>query len=229
MAPRSAAVVLVALLAAPGGLVHAADDQKDAREPQEWSLQERIAARVNPQLARERVDRARRDRSTREHLSNMPATLPPTRPTLDVIRGSVQPELFLPTEVFDSLIRRGYVGVAAWREIHAKDIAAAGLPPNFWDELADVAAPMIEDMRRQHAALVSVRENPHLREGVERQIADAYFTLCRDRAIALREARKHFGPAFDRFLYTSVATGMSVSTDEAWNSSTLLQQEAGCQ
>lgn len=210
--------------------VHAADNPRNRREPQDWSLQERIAARVNPQLARERVDRAQRERSARERLSNVPAaTFPNGRRALDVIRGSVQPELLLPTEVFDSLISRGYVGAAAWREIHERDIVAAGLPPTFWDDLAEVAAPLIDHMRRQHAALSSVRENPHLRERVEREIADGYPALCRHRAAALRDARQRFGPPFDRFLYASIATGMSITTDEAWDGSALLQQEAGCQ
>lgn len=190
------------------------------RAPESWSTEERIAARVDPRLASDRVARAARD------ATKAPA---PGRRVADVIRGREQPELLLPTQVFEATIRHGFLNAEVWREVHAGQLAAAGLPTTFWDEMAEVAAPFIQDLRLQRAALLRSHANPAEKDQVAREIAGGAATLCRDRVKALRAARARYGPALDRFMYQYVAPGITITTDQPWDAEMLRRQEAGCE
>ena len=188
-------------------------ERAQKREPHLVPMQDRIAARTDARLARERVIQRTGSDASR---------------WTDVIDGRQHPELFLPTELFESLVRRGYVDVALWREIHERDLAAAGLPDTFWAELEGIAAPYIDSLRRQRAAAVRGRDNPRLMAESRREIATAGASLCRQRAAALRGARDHFGPAFDEFLYKAIAPGHSISTDDPLDPAKLRAREDGC-
>jgi hypothetical protein len=180
----------------------------------QWSLSDRIAARTDPSLARVRAGQGR---------NGVRASA-----WTDVINGSRNPELFLPTELLDSLIRRGYLGEPAWREILAPDIADLGLPPNFWEELEIVAASYLDVMRKKHAIALRGRDHPELRIEAKREIAKVAANLCRDRAAALRAARAHFGPAFEQLLYMSIAPGLVISTNDPLDPLRLQAREDGC-
>lgn len=208
------AVVLSLLLLSnvSSGQTHEGD-RAQKREPHRVPLEERIAARTDARLARERV--AQRAGAGWSRWT-------------DVIDGRRHPELFLPTELFDSLIERGYLGVALWREIHARDLAAAGFPATFWSELETVAAPYIDTRRRQRAAALAARNNARMLTQARQEIAALGGTLCRDRAAGLRAAREHFGPAFDEFLYKVIARGSSRSTDDPLDAAKLRMREDGC-
>ncbi|HET8797380.1 MAG TPA: hypothetical protein VFO89_06825 [Thermoanaerobaculia bacterium] len=188
------------------------------RRPWEWKLEDRAAARSDALLARQRVEVNAARVSRRAGFQ-----------VVDIIDGRTSPELFMPTALFESLIKRGYLGNGAWREIHARDLRTAGLPSDFWEQLEVDAAPFIDVVRRRDEAARSVARHPRDAEKAEAMIVALDLELCRTRAAALARARSRFGPPFDEFLYAHVAPGITVWTDELPDSSSLLFKEGGCQ
>lgn len=74
-------------------------------QPWRMTLEERIALRTDPQLARERVRRAMGAQK-----SIAPAATPRARLAADQFDGKSHPELFLPHEVFRSLMTLSFLG-----------------------------------------------------------------------------------------------------------------------
>ncbi|HEX9984206.1 MAG TPA: hypothetical protein VGF69_13145 [Thermoanaerobaculia bacterium] len=191
-----------------------------AKPAWELTLDERLAARTNATGAAERI--ARHARSAR-HGARVS-----TAAWADVIDGNVNPELFLPTELFQSVVRRGFVG-ETWRDAHQQDLEALQLPADFWDRLERVAGPFIGDLRQQEALLVSGKEMDAAgRAEIDRRLAASYPTLCRHRADALAAARAEFGPLLDRFMYEYVVRGQVQFAQELADGARLRAEERGC-
>jgi hypothetical protein len=200
---------------------HVALASEDTAKPAwDLTLDERLAARTNAGGAAERAARHARSARHGAHVT--------TAAWADVIDGNVNPELFLPTELFQSVVRRGFIG-ETWRDAHQQDLAALHLPADFWDRLERVAGPFISDLRQQETLLVSGKEMDAAgRAEIDRQLAASYPTLCRHRAEALAAARAEFGPLLDRFMYEYVVRGQVQFAQELANGARLRAEERGC-
>ncbi|HEX7151645.1 MAG TPA: hypothetical protein VF618_09175 [Thermoanaerobaculia bacterium] len=191
------------------------------RKTWEWTLEERLAERTSAAAAAERVTRYLR--STQQNSTRRAPNAP-----AEVIDGNLEPQLFVPTELFQSVIRRGFVG-ETWRDVHVQDLAAVGLPRDFWERLERLAGPFVEDLRRQEALLTQAKDlGAAGREEINRQIAAEYPLVCRHRAEALAAARAEFGPLLDRFMYEHIARGQIIFATELTDGTRLSNEERGC-
>jgi hypothetical protein len=189
------------------------------KEAWRWTNEERIAARGDAALAAERV-LAARPSSAAASSSRLVAAARLSR-IVDVIDGKTHPELFLPTELFETVVRDGLIWGDAWTEFYARQLSKAGLQPDFWQRLAPVVQPYLDDLRREQV-LRQPGDASALRE------AGMYPTLCRDRFDALVNARKEFGIALDRLMYNYVATKTTMFTDDPPDPDRLRAEARGC-
>ena len=163
------------------------------REPWEWSAQERAAARRDPTKRLERL------RSYESNQNKVP-------PLADVLDASKNPELFFSTELFENLVRFGFVM----------------LPETYQYVVAERSSDLFRDHADWERFGVIVREYADvLRQ--EKSSADALDTdgvskanaaKCAASARALRAARKEFGrERFDRMLYETARFKRTYSLD----------------
>jgi len=190
-----------------------------AKAPWQWNDEERIAARADAGLAVERVKAA--NRSTAESPAHRVVATALNARLTDVIEGRKHPELFLPTELFETVVRDGLIYGDVWTEFYAKQLSKAGLPQDFWQRLAPVVQPYLDDLRREE--LLRQRGDASALRG-----AGMYPTVCRDRFDALVNARKEFGVALDRLMYTYVATMTTTFTDDPPDPDRLKAEARGC-
>jgi len=153
-----------------GGSVHSGSS---AKEPWNYSDAERVAARL---------EHIHRD-EYRER-----------------IYGRVNPELFLPFELFDRLV--GGLASDAQHRAGVRATLRPGIkrygydPEMFWSSLAATSVPYVKE-RETHWNITSNRKS--VVAGIDRDV-------CVARIAALNETRRRFGAAaFDRFLYEVVA------------------------
>src|SRR5258708_25700529 len=222
-------VLMIALLVLPASMALAQEDPGaragKGKRAWEWTDEERIAARLNPDYVwdQQPTGDARFE----------------TLPRADyVIDGSKTPELFMPSELFAWLMN----GLAprddarnTFREMLRERIEGFGYADDtaFWNELQQVTASHAK-LRERRAALEAKRERASKQErlDLDKDIAELEIPLCQSRAKTLAAARAHFGRAkFDQFLYTVVAPRLSRGSrrptpDEARGLSYL---EGGCQ
>lgn len=196
-----------------------------------WTLDERLESRCNRPKAEERTRQAERARIefNAEFVSRglLPAgqSVGTTR-RADVISGRFHPELFLPHELFQNVVR-GAAFDAGYRRAFEARAQSAGLPPDFWSRLASLSTAFIGDLRAQRDRLSD-------KSAAGRALAMANWVAldrktCHDRAIALRAARAAFGTALDHFMYEYVAPSLSIYLDEVPDENTLRSREAGCE
>ena len=196
------------------------------KPPWDWTIEERIAERANAQLAAQRIASYTQPK-TRSLSANASAAQQPS--LRDVINGSRNPELFLPHELFDSLVRRGYVG-ETWRDTETPRLVAMGLGSDFWERLEDIASIYITDYRRVAEMREGVRNgSPAERRAIEAAIDGMHQRLCRERADALRRAEIEFGPALLKYLYSSIAAERVDYFDAIASADHLRAETGGCQ
>jgi hypothetical protein len=185
----------------------------------DWTVAERLAERFDPAKIRER-DEAYIAKYSAAHpeLRSDQGTQPHTglRYRID---GARNPELFLPHELFDYLVK----GVGSEERVRSRvrQESAAGLRGAgfdadwFWPALESISAPYLPWFQR--------RGGQSNRDRYER---------CHTRYVALETARQRFGPAqFDRMLYTVVAPNSqySVGTSFPDPREDLRREANGCQ
>jgi len=197
-----------------------------ARQPWLWNNTERIAARTDRNLAADRVSAARAN-SIAEHALRPLATAHISR-EVDIVNGKEHPELFMPVELFEIVVRDGLLDGDTWREFYVKRLLAAGLPRDFWERLQAVSDQYVEDLRHERQIFQERAHGPKDQDAVEGAVAGLFPTLCRDRYEALMMARKEFGVALDRLMYTYVAGKTTIFTDELPDPNRLRAAEAGC-
>jgi hypothetical protein len=167
----------------------------------EWTDEERIQVRV--------ADGARQDQEAeRQGISKAYRRY--------VIDGSSHPELFMPDELFSGLIGSLHMKDADERrkslERRAEGLRRAGFEvETFWKDLESIVAPYFADLDEIEAA----RRNSDGGSSAGRQEREEALKVkqveaCYARFEALQQARAHFGPAFNRFLYTEVAPPLGV-------------------
>ncbi len=190
----------------------------------EWTTDERIALRSSPALASARI-------FTTSSAARLPTTsstsAKPAARVVDVIDGRQHPELFLPTELFESVVKHGFLD-EGWREAFAEDLRRAGLPTDFWSTLQPIAKDYIQDLRDERA-LTEARRNPVTQPQAIARLAALDATLCHHRASALSKARRLFGAALERFMYQYVAPSRTDYIDSLPTAAELHTREAGCQ
>jgi hypothetical protein len=195
------------------------------RPPSALTLEERIALRTNPALARERVQRSRTLETN--------AARADVR-SIDAFDGQTHPELFLPTEVFRSLITSSTLGPPRTSQLFRKGLMAEvrrhGLPPDFWERLQSLSAIYIADSWAERDIGHSLQKvSGPARRRSEAALALKQVDVCRSRADALSAARKEFGrERFDRFLYEAIAVHKFHSETRLPDPQMLRHVEAGC-
>lgn len=194
--------------------VFAADAQQAKKAAWEWTVDERLAGRADAAAARERV-MANREKWKAPPVSAM-STATPSQP-YDVVLGAQHPELFLSYELFDNMTRQAFSDDSRMRVVYRETIdkqrAAAGLPPDWLDRLEGLSASYLSTSKRVYDG----ERDPASQE-----------RMCRDRFAAMTAARRDFGAAFDRFLYSAVAPDMFIFAISKPDIESLRRIEGGC-
>jgi hypothetical protein len=176
-----------------------------AQSPEEWDLERRLAERFDDARNAERiaVATAKSPNLSLHSASDAPGS------RVYLIVGWRNPELFLPHELFDTLLDVDPSG----RDSYGEKLGDLG-----WD-----AASFWTTLDQLSAAYRAVRYKQQLDSGA--------VSACRARFDALEQARKTFGPQkFDAFLYSALPPGMVMrtSTPEPDPAASLRQQARGC-
>jgi hypothetical protein len=190
----------------------------------QWTVEERISARTDEQLARVRV----RERGRRVQAASTDSG---ASQIADAFDGKTHPELFLPHQVFDSLIMMSFVAKAGAaqriRDGLMPEITRRGWGNDFWDRLQAMSTIYVGDERALTDALESA--DPRSKERTERLLTLRQNDICRSRAEALAAARRTFGAErFDRFLYEVIAVNMFSMADRLPDAALLRAAEEGC-
>ncbi len=182
-----------------------AGSKPEAKPAWRWTLEERLAARFDPEAmtARETEHQAEQERirerfgdPLEEELKKMKG--PPA--TTEHLDGSTTPELFLPSELFAMLLSRGFSQGENWdirksRGPIEERAAALGFGRDLWVRLEKAAAPYLQLLRKT-GPLKGDRVGYSKRD----------IRLCQLRARALEAAKAEFGgESFLRLLYEAVA------------------------
>ncbi|HJQ35680.1 MAG TPA: hypothetical protein VKB93_00945 [Thermoanaerobaculia bacterium] len=237
--------MLAVLVLTVSASVQAQEPQKERKEPKagervkaawEWTLEERLAKRLDVQQIRER-DAAREENVGTPQWMRVPGAESPQY----VIDGQRDPELFMPFELFVSLLR----GVTPptpgidptsrdfAREQYRSRIAEFGWQEElFWKTVEIASAEYLRyDTERLALRLEQIQTlpPPERRRKLEGQIEGLSHKQCVARAEALRTVRAKLGAeSFDRFLYGVVAPGMALMSSDPDDASRLRFLEGGC-
>lgn len=157
------------------------------KRPAEYSLEERLSERFSDTARIARIRAAGQTASV-------------TSEAADVIRGSVDPHLFLPFELFETFVRGAFSddpnAEATFRRILAHRSSELIRDEGFWIALDELTA-------RYRAARENLRVARFADDG---GIDAARNEVCRARHDALRAAEAAFGSAiFREFLYSQIA------------------------
>ena len=203
----------------------------DAPKPAwEWTLDERIAKRLDPDLIRDRARAHEKDLVERGGFK--PEEVIPVR---FIVEGRRDPELLLPFELFGSIIegvgepdnRRGT------RRVYRNKIRESGWEEDlFWQTLQEATAEYLNAQEERVALeLKALTLPPAERRALGIQAETRGPAECGLRKDALERVRQKLGAEkFDRFLYEKVAPNVGISSDfpfgnEEWR---LRYIEGGC-
>ena len=208
------------LTAAAAIALHASTaNSQTKRQAWEWTTDERIAMRCDRQAAQSRVEHARAH-------GRAPTVVRGGKrvwhEVTDIIIGAETPQLLLPSEVFESVVRNGFL-VEGWRDAYAAEIIQSGLPPRFWTQLESISGPYIADLRER--ATLEERHDVDARM----LLGALEPRLCSHRAAALANAHAAFGSAIDIFMYRHVAPTKSLFIDHFEDPAALRSREQGCE
>lgn len=203
----------------------------------DWTLDERIAKRLDPASIRERTQASERDRVEKDGFTpEVHASVGiPAIPVRFVVEGRRDPELLMPFELFGSIIegvgepdnRRGT------RRVYRDEIRESGWDEDlFWQTLQEATAEYWTTTDERLAMERRARTLPLAERRALSIRAEAHgISGCRLRAEALQRVRQKLGAEkFDRFLYEKVAPKVGISSDfplgnEEWR---LRYIEGGC-
>jgi len=172
-----------------------------ATEAWKWTIEQRIAARLDP------AGMAARRHVHALHNSDNPDYNPP----VFVIEGEANPELFLPHELMTFLIVDSDPRFPTGRLRYEPVLARFGWEPQaFWGDVRSIAADYIR-----------------LQEQNPRPTADVSRQLCALRVTALAEMRQKY-QRFDEFLYVGVAPRGTLFSSDVHPSNWLRWLDGGC-
>ncbi|HKS25263.1 MAG TPA: hypothetical protein VJZ76_20880 [Thermoanaerobaculia bacterium] len=176
-----------------------------AQSPEEWDTERRLAERFDDARNAERIAavKAKSPNLSLDSLMREPGS------KHYLIVGWRNPELFLPHELFESLLDAD----KSTRDSYGKKLGDFGWEAaSFWTTLDELSA-----------GYRAVR--------YKQRTASAAATACRARFDALERARQTFGKKkFDAFLYSALPPGMvfTTSTSEADPAASLRREALGC-
>ena len=199
--------------------VNATENSAPPKHPWQWTVEERIKARVDPSSIVRRRDRyvnkaARYGQNEKLVVEKLAY----------VVDGSDTPELILPTELWDHLLATAFNSrpdvSSHWREAYTNMAVGIPLPENFWDRLA-AHAVAYRRAEEPLAAAIQRRDRP--------AAETAYRERCHALADTLRSARAEIGDEiFLRFLYESVADGLVIADHKPADPEKLRRDDRGC-
>ena len=213
---------------APEGSQQERAQGKPAKPAWQWTLEERLAARFDPEGIKRRAAReAELAKKTAAQFGER-FDISPGQHSID---GKSEPELFLPGELFNSLLSATFHENAlheqemrTWIEERA---AVLGFGSDLWLRLEKVSAPYLRlrDERNLRALAAATRSEAY-EDSEEVKLA-----LCRAHAKALAAAKVEFGEeAILRLLYEVKAPTMSLTHEVTEDMSDHLRyMEGGCQ
>ncbi len=190
------------------GAVLAQDPEvRKVKEPWEWTTEERLEARYDPQGISQRNLRAM------EEWGQTPEKLHGETSRMIRIDGEWNPELFLPWELFQHLVGSGYLDPQEfrqpWREVRMDRAQHLPLGERFWQRLETAVGPYLALVRAERQGFETPRRLADSTAEADAEVASQL--LCEARADALEAARQEFGgQTFDRFLYEAVAPGVGI-------------------
>lgn len=197
-----------------------------ARKPAwRWSVDERIAARLDPARAEARRAANEAQREKRWRLFGIEGS--EGQPSFD---GRTEPELLMPTELFSALISDAFPEdgrpPGEMKERIQEGAVVLGYGSDLWPRLERAAAPYLRLRREHHERAMAAREQPDSPAEDKAQ----QLLVCRARAEALAKAEAEFGEElFLRLLYEVVAPPMSFGYSPETNTADHLQfVEGGC-
>jgi hypothetical protein len=194
------------------------------RRSWEWTLEDRIALRTSAEAAQQRLlVSGRRTKGVAKFAANAKSAT-----VVDSFDGQTHPELFLPYQVFEELVKLSLLSDVRtsqlFREGLSPEVQRYGLPPDFWDRLRTISAIYTADVHAMRNAQLKVAANQKTDS-----VTDRYRALCRSRAEALAAARAEFGrQRLDRFLYEVIAVNMFSTAFSLPDPALLRQAEEGC-
>jgi hypothetical protein len=207
-----------------------------AKPAWDWTDEERLAKRFDRTAQKLRVDTAiarRRGDSTPGRAIRSEAAQNDSRPD-DVIQGSSDPELLMPSEIYTTFIRVAYAyedeTAREFRRDASSKALELGLPEDFLLTVERESEPFLRLQRRQ-VELQSRTDNGGVyEESIPLEIKSLQSALCPARAAAIRRLRQIFGVReFNRFLYSAVAPGVFFTfLEPPPTAATLRSQEEGC-
>jgi len=190
----------VLLFLAATTLVQGEEKLPKAAEAWKWTIEQRLAVRLDPAAMVER---------RRVHMLH--SDNPYYEPPVFVIDGEANPELFLPHELLTFLIVDSDPRFPRSRERYAPFFSRfAWEPERFWTDVRSISADYIR-LQQQNA----------------RPTEDQSRQLCGLRAQALAELRQKYA-RFDEFLYVAVAPRGTYSSADVRSASWLTWLEGGC-
>lgn len=202
-----------------------AHGQEPAKQIWQWTDEERLAARFNPESMRARVRDAKADGNLRGEEEER-----------DVVWGTRNPELFMPFEVYRHLITTVFTSNldarGVFRDGYLEDAAGLELGHDFWDRLEVAVRPDLQaraEVRALGRKLASTPESQ--KSSLTRVLVQTEILACSARQQGLEAARRAFGKeVFDHFLYVAVAPGMGLSSlDSQVSADHMRYLIAGCQ
>ncbi|MEO6260432.1 MAG: hypothetical protein ABIP63_08775 [Thermoanaerobaculia bacterium] len=212
-----AAISLFAIAASSQTLPNPNSGSSDLRKAWDWTVEERLANRLDPAKIRDRkadwIESTSRNRVSAAASTRSDVSQNDSKVVTYEIDGRRNPELFLEYELFDILLAGlapETLTRAKQRAFYGPSIRQFGYDENaFWNSLESVVSG-------------------YLAGGSAETDGEA---RCVERYQALQAARRLFGHRFDQFLYLVVAPTVrsSTSTMDQNHGAALRRAEAGCQ
>jgi hypothetical protein len=207
-----------------------------AKPAWEWTDEERLAKRFDPVARKLRVDAA----MARRHRDSAPgreirsdAAQNDSRPD-DVIQGSSDPELLMPSEIYTTFMRVAYAyedeAAREFRRDASVKALELGLPEDFLLIVERESEQFLRLQRRQVELQSRMDGGGGYEDSIPLEIKNLQSALCPARAAAILRLRQRFGAAvFNRFLYSAVAPGVFFTfLEPPPAAATLRSQEEGC-
>jgi hypothetical protein len=227
MKPSPVPFVLSILLLMVWAAVGAADNSA-SKPAWKWTLEERLAARLDPAAIKARhIKEAAYQKAMAEHWKKLgiakedaaeeDASDNSSNAVTSTINGSESPELFLPSELFEHLLE-GFssdeVDRVEIRRLYGDRATALGFGSDLWSRLEKVVSPYLELRNERERKALAARARNSSRHGDSRDDDSAMdaddLLFCRSRAEALSAAKAEFGEeSFLRLLYEAVAPSLS--------------------
>lgn len=206
------------------------------KPPWEWTLEERIAARYD--LERVKVLMAERNQllRTRGQVEQAERELV-AADNNQLITGRDNPELFLPTELFNVFLANVFHHDRELRLASRKRYvkrSSLELDEEFWRDISVIASNLLTKRHRYRTLRAEVEAAPpeekdRLEGAAAVEQKELFKGFCGELKDALDQVRALYGDAFDRFLYETVPAGLTINElVQPDTASAVRRRERGC-